>query len=152
MEIFPFSSTNKTNIWADIGAGLWVVSRATDPVHRGRITKSRSMHIGSLGILYWVETQSLTTPFVVLSIPDAEAVVRDVWPEEWVLPFKIRPLGTPYRQMHKDEVMHLLPTAVESGSNNISNIINITPPAALAASRLTDQDWALLVERLADAR
>src|SRR5580704_12683155 len=151
MAIFPFSSSNKTNIWAGIGAGLWAVSRATDPVHKGRITKSRGMHIGSLGILYCVETQSLTTPFMVLSVPDTEKVISDVWPEEWVLPFKIQPLGTPYRQMHKDEVMRLLPTAAASASNNISNVINITPPAAFAPSRLTDRDWAVLVEQLADA-
>jgi hypothetical protein len=110
------------------------------------------MHIGSLGISYCVETQSLTTPFVVLSTTDPTMVIDDVWPEDWVLPFRIRPLGTPYRQLHKDEAMRLLPTAIELGSNNISNVINITPPAAFAPSRLTDRDWAVLIDRLADNR
>lgn len=67
MELFVFSSKTLTNIWAGIGARKWAVSldQAANP---GIATKAKALRIGSIGILYCVETQSLTTPFIVASL------------------------------------------------------------------------------------
>ena len=88
MDIFVFSSKNLTNIWAGIGARLWAVSDTGDATtFQSRRTKSQGMKIGTFGILYCNETQTLTTPFIVYSKPDAKRTVKNVWPEPWVLPF-----------------------------------------------------------------
>ncbi len=60
------------------------------------------MKIGSLGILYCKETQSLTTPFIVYSNTDPKIEVSNIWPETWTLAFRIFPLGSPTLQLHKD--------------------------------------------------
>jgi hypothetical protein len=152
MSIFVFASSNLTNIWAGIGAGLWAVSKSEyAATNKGRVTKARNMEIGSFGILYCVETQSLTTPFVVFSSPDPEAVEAHVWPEEWVLPFKIHPLGTPRKQLNKDQAMKVLPTLVASGETNFGHVVNIQPITVFSASRLTELDWEVLIRHLADA-
>lgn len=65
MELFSFASNNLVNIWAGIGAGLWAVAETSSSDMKARITKSRRMTIGSLGILYCNETHSFTTPFLV---------------------------------------------------------------------------------------
>ena len=104
MDIFVFASKNLTNIWAGIGARLWAVSHRGDAVMElGRKTKSQNMRIGSFGILYCNETHALTTPFIVYSKPDLHLTVENVWPEKWVLPFRIFPLGSPKWQLDKDE-------------------------------------------------
>jgi hypothetical protein len=52
LELFLFTSKNVTNIWSGIGAGLWAVSETDMEV---RITKSKRMRVGSLGLLYCSE-------------------------------------------------------------------------------------------------
>jgi hypothetical protein len=150
MSIFVFSSKNLTNIWAGIGAGLWAVSKSDTPTHQGRITKSKSMKIGSFGILYCNETQSLTTPFIVFSRPDPELTVKDVWPEEWVLPFKIRALGTPRRQLYKDKAMQVLPTLRASKQTNFGHALPVQAITAFSPSPLSESDWEILIEHLAN--
>jgi hypothetical protein len=102
MDIFVFSSKNLTNIWAGIGARKWAVSKelAENPA---TVTKAKSLRIGSLGLLYCSETQSFTAPFLVSSAPEVNVSVSNIWPEEWWLPFSIFPLGSPNKQMSKDE-------------------------------------------------
>jgi hypothetical protein len=151
MPIFVFSSRNLTNIWAGIGATLWAVSKSKDPsTHQGRLTKAKNMQIGSLGILYCSETQSLTTPFVVLSNPDPKALVKNIWPEEWVLPFKIHSLGTPTKQLSKDEAMSTLPTLRGSQHTNFSHALPVQATTVFSPSPLKDIDWEILIKRLAD--
>ena len=60
MELFVFSSKNLTNIWAGIGARKWAVSQ-DQAANTGVTTKAKALRVGSLGILYCVETQSLTS-------------------------------------------------------------------------------------------
>jgi hypothetical protein len=108
------------------------------------------MKIGSFGILYCVETQSLTTPFVVFSSPDPKGLITNVWPEEWVLPFRIHPLGSPSKQLGKDEAMRVLPTLQASGKSNFGHVVNVQPITVFSPSRLTDLDWEMLIGRLAD--
>jgi hypothetical protein len=148
MDLFVFSSSNLTNIWAGVGARRWAVSleQAEMP---GTRTKARGLRVGTLGILYCVETQSLTTPFLVSSAPDVHATVRDVWPEEWHLPFGIHPLGSPHHQMGKADIA-LLPAVVESG-RQWNNVIRTQGQFAFQPTTVGAEDWEVLFARLAVA-
>ena len=148
MELFVFSSKNLTNIWAGIGARRWAVS-AEQADMPGARTKARALPLGALGILYCVETQSLTTPFLVSSAPEEQATVRDVWPEEWHLPFGIYPLGSPYRQMGKGHIARL-PAVVASG-RQWNNVILTQGQFAFQATTVGSRDWEVLFARLAVA-
>jgi hypothetical protein len=150
MEIFVFSSKNLTNIWAGIGAKLWAVAQRDDSASAsGRATKSQNMRVGSLGILYCVETHALTTPFIVYSKPDSERIVADVWPERWVLPFRILPLGNPERQLSSAEAKRILPIFKKSGETSFGNIFFVQAVTAFSPTRIDIADWEILIERLA---
>jgi hypothetical protein len=60
---------------------MWAVAETSPADMKARVTKSKRMKVGSLGILYCNETHSFTTPFVVVSEPNETKVVSDVWPE-----------------------------------------------------------------------
>ena len=95
MKIYAFASTNLTNIWAGIGAGLWAVSNSlNEGTNKRRRTLAQKMPIGSFGVLYCSEIHSFTSPFVVYSKPDESRIETNVWKGEWVLPFSIKPLVT----------------------------------------------------------
>lgn len=146
MDLFVFSSRNLTNIWAGVGARLWAVSpdQADMP---GARTKARNLRVGALGILYCVETQSLTTPFLVSSVPDEHATVRDVWPEEWHLPFGIYPLGSPHRQMGKVDVSQL--SVVVASGRQWNNVIRTQGQFVFQPTTIGAEDWEVLFARLA---
>lgn len=145
MDLFVFSSKNLTNIWAGVGARRWAVS-AEQAEMPGARTKAKALRIGALGILYCVETQSLTTPFLVSSVPDEQITVRDIWPEEWHLPFAIHPLGSPHRQMERREIAQL-PTVVASGKQ-WNNVILTQGQFAFQPSKVGADDWEILFARL----
>jgi hypothetical protein len=136
-------SKNLTNIWAGIGARKWPVSQ-DQAANAGVSTKAKSLRIGSLGILYCVETKSLTTPFLVASVPEEG---QDVWPEEWWLPFSIYPLGSPRKQMPKAEIVEL-PVVVKSG-RQWNNVIRTQGQFAFRPSQIEAEDWAIVFECLA---
>ena len=145
MDLFVFSSTNLTNIWAGVGARQWAVSLEQADMPGAR-TKARGLPIGALGILYCVETQSLTTPFLVSSSPDQDATVRNVWPEEWYLPFDIHPLGSPHRQLGKANIAQL-PVVVASG-RQWNNVVRTQGQFAFQPTTIAADDWAVLFSRL----
>lgn len=146
MKLFVFSSINRTNIWAGIGAGRWAVSRNQAEMSGVR-TKAAKMPIGAFGIIYCVESKSLTTPFVVRSHPDAEAVVGNIWPEKWMLPFRILPLGSPERELNVSELKKGMPSLLGSGKSWNRTLL-VAPTTVFVPSVVTDSDWAYLVERL----
>lgn len=131
---------------------MWAVSQRDDAQMKGLITKAQEMTVGSLGVFYCTEVQSLTTPFLVYSQPHSTELVTDVWPQtdRWVLPFKIHPLGTPRRLMHKDQAISLLPTLKASGKSNITHVLPIPAPTVFSPASLTSEDWAMLVQHLAE--
>jgi hypothetical protein len=95
MRLFCFASKNVENIRRGIEAKMWAVAKVTDSAHTGRTTKARRyFEPGSHGLLYCRETQSFTTPFVATSRADPDAVIKNIWPEGWVLPFSINPSAT----------------------------------------------------------
>lgn len=148
MDLFVFSSKNLTNIWAGVGARRWAVSLEQAEMSGAR-TKARGLPIGALGILYCVETQSLTTPFLVASAPDERTTVRDVWSEEWHLPFDIHPLGSPHRQMAKADIAQL-PAVIASG-RQWNNVILTQGQFVFQPTILGRDDWEILFARLAVA-
>jgi len=149
MDLFVFSSKNLTNIWAGLGAGLWAVSQREPRGMKELATKSQRMRVGSLGVLYCSATKSLTMPFVVYSNPDLSGQVDNVWPETWVMPFRIHALGTPDRQLHKDQAAQILPAFKVKGTTNISRVFNVAATAVFVPSPISPEDWQLLIEHLA---
>ena len=149
MDVFFFSSTSFTNICAGVGARLWAVRKREGTFLKGIITKSKALHVGSLGIFYCSETHSLTTPFIVLSTPDRQKIVADVWEGEWILPFKIHPFGTPNRQWHIDKAKKNLDIVKKRPGGNISHILHISPQTVFVPNDLSSDDWAILISRLA---
>jgi hypothetical protein len=152
MDLYFFSSKSITNIWAGVGARLWAVSKVDDAQMKSRVTKSARLHIGSAGIIYCSapDIQAFTTPFIVFSKPDPTIVVRDVWPEEWVLPFRILPLGSPRRLFPLTRAHAVLPVLRDSSRGNIAHELPITGTTVFVPKQVTHQDWEVLLTELAE--
>lgn len=148
MNIYVFSSINLTNIWAGIGAKKWGISenQANSP---GTKTKSQSVKIGSLGLLYCSDPQLqvFTTPFVITSAPDDAAVVANIWPEKWWFPFGIEPLGSPLKVLHKDQVQREMPSLLTGGSQ-WNRTLYVQPNFVFQTSTVSDHDWEYLYTHL----
>ncbi len=151
MKLYTFASKNLTNIWAGIGAQMWAVAETSESDMKSRITKSRTMKVGSAGILYCNQTHSFTTPFLVYSVPDPEKVIIDIWPERWRLPFRILPLGTPEKQMHKDIAAEKLKILSRMGPGGVSAAMNITGTTVFVPKEIPEEDWATIISELAQA-
>lgn len=151
LELYCFASKNLTNIWAGIGARIWAVAETSPTDMKARITKSKRMKVGSIGVLYCNETHSFTTPFLVYSSPDPDRVVTDVWPERWRLPFRIHPLGDPTRQVHMDDAKKTWPILRESKSSSVSAALNITGTTVFVPTEISSEDWSLIITALSIA-
>lgn len=151
MELFCFASNNLTNIWAGIGARMWAVAETSESDMKARITKSKRMKIGSLGLLYCKETHSFTTPFLVYSAPDPEKVIADIWPEQWRLPFRIHPLGNPSQQVHMNDAKKSWPVLKASSAASVSAAMNITGTTVFVPAEISADDWAAIINALAIA-
>lgn len=147
MDVYFFSSKTITNIWAGVGARVWAVGKAEGSHLASLRTKAAKMKIGSLGVLYCSEIQAFTTPFVVVSTPDAIVEVENIWPETWILPFRIDPLGTPDRILTKDKALTVLP--VLRGEMNISQALPLPPVTAFTPAKCSEEDWAVIIGCLA---
>lgn len=149
MELFCFASKNLTNIWAGIGARMWAVAETSPTDMKARITKSKRMQVGALGLLYCNETHSFTTPFLVYSEPDPEKIISDIWPEKnWRLPFRIHPLGTPLRQTHMDVARERWLTLRNSPITTVSAAMNITGTTVFVPTKIEAGDWATILHDL----
>jgi hypothetical protein len=127
---------------------MWAVAQTSSSDMKARITKSKRMKVGSLGLLYCNETHSFTTPFLVYSEPDPEKIITDVWPEVWRLPFHIHPLGNPSRQVHMDSAMLSWPVLKKSTSRSVSAAMNITGTTVFIPKEISPDDWAIIVTSL----
>jgi hypothetical protein len=147
MKLYSFASENLTNIWAGIGAGMWAVGESGKPAFvKGRITKAARMPIGAFGILYCNETGSLTVPFVIYSKADPDRIETEVWSKTWVLPFAIKPLGNPRRQLTRGRARQLLPSLKDK---SFEKLFLVQGQFAFQATEVTDFDWAILIQELA---
>lgn len=151
MELFCFASKNRTNIWAGIGAQMWAVAETSPSDMKARITKSKRLRVGALGLLYCNETHAFTTPFMVYSEPDPDKVIADIWPEKWRLPFRIHPLGNPSRQVHMDDAKKRWPVLVNSSVGSVTAAMNITGTTVFVPVEITADDWAMVLNDLAIA-
>jgi hypothetical protein len=155
MDLFCFASKNVENIWRGVKARKWAVATVSDSAMKGRITKARKyLQIGSRGILYCNPSHSFTTPFVVESRADPHKVVIDIWPEPWLLPFSIRPLGDPRRQVTKESAMLRWPTLNRRAQDypNVSAAMNITGTTVFVPVDISDEDWTIILDDLATER
>jgi hypothetical protein len=107
-----------------------------------------SLRVGAAGLLYCSDTHSFTTPFLVYSRPYLDRTIRSVWPEEWILPFRIHALGSPEKQLTLDEARKVLPVLRDSGKTNPSHVLNLAPTTAFAPSNVSDEDWEILLVEL----
>jgi hypothetical protein len=148
MELFCFASKSLTNIWAGIGARMWAVAETSESDMKARITKSKRMRVGSLGLLYCNETHSFTTPFLVYSEPNTEEVIANIWPEKWRLPFRIHPLGDPSRQVHMDSAKKSWPILKKSSAASVSAAMNITGTTVFVPIEISTDDWAAIINDL----
>jgi hypothetical protein len=151
MNIYVFASNTLTNIWAGVGAEMWAVAPAElgSSHEKGRITKAKKMPVGGLGILYCSETRELTVPFVVYSQVDETVVVSHVWGMDWVLPFKIKPLGNPHRRMSIDQAKSGLPSFATDPQPAFNHVFRVRADFAFQTSQISSADWSVLIEKLA---
>ena len=147
MNLFCFASRSLENIQRGVAAERWAVSTVSDQQMRVRVTKAkRYFEPGSRGLLYCNPTHSFTVPFEVTSHADPHSVVTDIWPEPWVLPFSIRPLGGPERQLHMNKARHRWPVLLERfGRGGVSAAMNITGTTVFTPVKITEEDWQLIL-------
>jgi hypothetical protein len=106
------------------------------------------MPIGAFGILYCTEKKSFTCPFVVHSKADPDRLVDDVWQGQWILPFRIRTFGNPHALLKWDEAKQLLPSC--SAGKPLNELIHVEPLTVFTSDEISDSDWSLFVEKLAN--
>ncbi len=156
-KLFTFASRNIENIQRGVEAKLWAVATVSDTAMKSRQTKARrNLIVGSKGLLYCNPRHSFTVPFLVTTPPDLEAVVTDVWPEAWVLPFGIEPLGNFSRSVSKEEAQARWPFLAHrmsfDGYNSVSAAMNFTGTTVFVPLEITEQDWELILSDLASTR
>ncbi len=147
MDLFCFASKNVDNIWLGVRAKLWAVATVSHKAMEGRVTKARKyLNSGSKGVLYCNPTQS----FVVQSKADPYRVVKDVWPEAWVLPFAIEPLGDPSKQVYFKSAMLRWPVLQKRADYpNMPAAMNLTGTTVLVPVDISDADWEMILDDLA---
>jgi hypothetical protein len=119
---------------------------------RTRKTKAEKyLFPGCRGLPYSNPTHSFTTPFIVESKADPLAVVADIWPERWELPFHIKPLGDPRLQVSAASAWERWPI-LQKRSNRaggVSAAMNITGTTVFVPVDITQEDWDIILGDLA---
>src|SRR5262245_35121415 len=140
MKLFIFPSTTTTNIWAGIGAGLWAVKEGDAKRTQELTSKAKQMTVGSAGVIWRTGEEYFTTPFLVYSQPEPGKKITDVWPEPWILPFRVHTLGTPSRRLPKAEAWKKLPVLKNSGKTNIMHVLRANALTSFVPSEVSDVD------------
>ena len=150
MPLYAFASDTVTNIWAGIGAGVWAVAPVEEsPYAKGRRTKALKMPIGAFGILYSSADRALTTPFVVCSKVQIEGQEDRVWLHRWVMPFQIKPLGSPRKMLTIDRAKEILPCLNADPQPRFDSVFRVRGDFAFQTSPITTADWEILIQELA---
>lgn len=130
---------------------MWAVKESPESSRmRELTTKPRYMPVGSLGVLWRTQANFFTTPFIVYSAPDPNESVTDVWPETWVLPFRIHPLGTPRKRLSGSEARQLLPILRNDPRTNITHVLRVNALTSFVPSEVSETDWEILLKHLAE--
>ena len=154
-SLFTFASNSLRNIELGVQHRLWAVSTlANQQSMASRIGRARNnLRPGAYGVLYCGPTHSFTTPFLVESFADPDRVVTEIWPEAWRLPFKIKPLGSPARQLHMSEAAERWPTLRERmkrvRAGGVTTAFNMTGAVVFSPVPITAEDWGIICHDLA---
>lgn len=155
MDLFCFASRSIENIAIGVRARRWAVATVSNVQMKIRRTKAEKyLFPGSRGLLYCNPTHSFTVPFIVESKADPLAVVRDIWPEMWELPFHINPLGDLSKQLPAERAWERWPVLAKrrSRAGGISAAMNITGTTVFVPVDITQEDWAIILDDLATTR
>lgn len=146
MDLFCFASRNEHNIHLGVEAGKWAVARVSNPAMRGRTTKARR-YFGpnACGLIYCSPNHSFTTPFIALSVADPDGVVMDIWPVCWVLPFSMRPLGGPHRQLSGEQAVARWPFLSQrlGPRGGVTAAMNANGATVFSPVPINQDDWNL---------
>ena len=146
-NLYAFSSEDFTNIWAGVGAETWAVQTKPNASIRGKAAK---IGVPSFGVLYAAAEKVLTVPFVILAKPDQIAIERGIWRGEWALPFRIKALGTPRKTLAAAEARNIVPAFNRIKTDNFGKVFRVSGSYAFNRCDALQEDWDVLVERLAD--
>jgi len=153
MDLFCFASRNEKNIWIGVQRQLWAVGTLLNlSAMAARETKAHKyLKVGARGILYCNPSHSFTTPFIVRSKADLSAVVTDVWPEPWRLPFEIETFGDPSKQLSADVAKEKWPIIKSrmGAKGGVSAAMNITGTTVFVPVTISNDDWTMICEDLA---
>ncbi len=117
---------------------------------RGRITKAKRYFVpGARPALLQPDPVFYGT--IHRKKADPSSVVTDIWPEAWVLPFSMRPLGDPRRQVHKDDALKRWSMLVERlrDYNSVTATMNITGTTVFVPTNVPEQAWQMILKDLA---
>jgi hypothetical protein len=148
LDIYVFPSNRIDNVRIGVENGIWAVPAHSETMHRQYAKKASSMPVGSHGVFYCSDIKALTVPFIVLSPVDEDAVVRDVWDGEFVLPFHICALGDGWHYIEKDSIDRALPS-LRNSNRTWHKTLRFRPNLAFLPTCLSACDWEILVQRLA---
>ena len=150
MRLFCFPCRDLKNIPLGIASKMWAVATVSEVAMKARASKAKKyLREGDVGLLYCNPIHSFTTPFVVKSRVDTGRVVRDIWPEAWVLPFDIEPLSNGTRAVSKDLAQQkwtLLNRLPWKGS--ISATLNFTGTTIFVPTEVKNAEWDEIVSDL----
>lgn len=150
-KLFCFASRNLENVRRGYEAKRWAVATVSRSAMAGRISKAEKyMDVGSFGLLYCNPIQSFTVPFVVKSKADPTAVERDIWPEPWVLPFDIEPLGSPDKFLSKNEAERRWPILERRMPpyTSVSAALNFTGTTVFVPVEISVHEWDAILADL----
>ena len=130
---------------------MWAVATVSDRDMKARKTKAeRYMEPGMYGLLYCNPTHSFTAPFIIMSKADPSRVVADIWPEPWVLPFSIKPLGDLSRQIRGSVAAQRWPILKNrTHYANYTAAMNLTGTTVFVPVHIGDEDWRMILADLA---
>ncbi|WP_202323271.1 hypothetical protein [Mesorhizobium sp. 113-3-9] len=144
VDVFVFSSDSITNIWAGYGARTWAVRAGDSAGTKAKITKSSRFVPGSFGLLYCKPWKAFTVPFVSTTAPDTQRVEKEIWHDDWILPFAFAPLSSPKDSLIGNDLYDLL----EGVGSNYSNYLSVQGNFDFQPSSILRKDWELIIRKL----
>ena len=118
---------------------------------KSRSTKAQKyLATGSRGVLYCNPHHAFTVPFLVTTRVDPIKVVTNIWPEPWVLPFGIEPLGDLSKRVSKESAQLRWPVLQRRAHYpNVTAAMNLTGTTVFVPIDITDEDWKMILSDLA---
>jgi hypothetical protein len=99
-------------------------------------------------LLYCSATQSFVMPFITRTYPEYE-VVSNVWPEDWMFPFEIIPLGSPSLLINLGAAKREWPI-LQTHSNPTHCLTGMNGRTVFVPNEVQVEDWHLILRHLAE--